>query len=184
MKTLKALTVVLISAVISVPAMANTWEALETPQGGISYIASERFKNTGLGLFVETKSNCRVRLVVIDEFTKEKSKDLYIGKQFGKMRIDGGKIWTNDEVVTYRSNDEASGDLFNSITTLDDGDELLKELQSGNSLIVKIANQESDKFSLSGFTRSYHEAISHCGKALLEKDEWGDVSPVKGEWDV
>jgi len=184
MKTLISATLVIISAVISVPAMANTWVSGETDQGGMGYIKSERFTNTVLGLFAETGNNCQARLVIMDTFTIKESRDFYIGIQFGKLRIDGGQIWTNDKVDTYRSIDKTSGNLFSSITSLDDGDELLKELQSGNSVIVKIANQESDKFSLVGFTKAYYNAISYCGKALLEKDEWSTSDVKDGEWEV
>jgi len=184
MKTLISATLVIISAVISVPAMANTWKSDQNENGAIAVIASERFKNTAMGISVEATNDCQARLVIMDTLTVEESKDLYIGKQFGKLRIDGGQIWTNDKVDTYRSIDKTSGNLFSSITSLDDGDELLKELQSGNSVIVKIANQESDKFSLVGFTKAYYNAISYCGKALLEKDEWSTSDVKDGEWEV
>jgi hypothetical protein len=184
MNIIKLVMAVVATIVISVPAMANTWESSANENGGIAFIASERFKNTAMGVFVEATNDCQARLVIMDTLTVEESKDLYIGKQFGKIRVDGGQIWTNEKVFTYRDKRSDSGNLFNSLTTLDDGDELLKELQSGNNVIVKIAKQQSDKFSLSGFTKTYYEAVSLCGKILLEKDEWSTSNVKDGEWEV
>ena len=184
MNIIKSVTAVLVSAVISVPAMAETWEARSVPHGGMAYIGSERFENTGLVFYAETTRNCDGRLVVMDSWNKGESEEAILGKQFGKLRIDGGTIWENDEVVTYRSEDKETGTLFSSITTLEDGDELLNELKVGNNLIVQVAKQQSDKFSLTGFTKAYYEAVASCGKALVESNaEWDTEYTSEGEWE-
>jgi hypothetical protein len=179
MNILKALTAALVTAVISTPAIADNhvWKVDKIKEiGAVAYVESDRFSESSLLVYVETNKDCEMRLSVMTELTAEQAQSRHhVGEISARLKIDKNGIWTNDEARTFYGED-SDNLLFDNITPLDG--KLFGEMLSGNSMIVQVGEEGTNKFSLTGFTKAVNKAVQFCESM---PSEW-DTEFTGDEW--
>ena len=180
MSIFKVISAVLVTAVISVPAMSakHTWGSFDDDGTGTAYVKSERFNKSTMVVYAEPERDCQMRVVIMTEIVKQNPDEIYVGGNTVRMRIDKHPIWTNDKANTYRGTSD--GNLFFDTLSSLDG-KLFGEMLAGAKIIVQVGTEETNAFSLIGFSKAINEAITTCENA---PSEWDVNAEYTGdEWD-
>lgn len=177
MKTFISAVLVTLVSISTAMASDHRWSAAPVPEiGAAVHIPSERFSATTLIVYVQKEQDCNLRLAVMTEISSNRDiDDFYTGEISARMKVDNNNIWTNEAANTYAGSGGKA--LFDSLSTLDG--KLLGEMLSGNSMIVQVGKEKTNKFSLLGFTKAINKGVSICENM---PSEW-DTEYSDNEWE-
>ena len=177
MKTFISAVLVTFMSISTAIASDYIWQSGTDGEAAYAFVPSERFKQTTLAVFVEKSRDCNLRLAVMTELGPNQDPDeIYVGDISARMKIDRNTIWTNEKANTFQGHNQERV-FFDTLTMLDG--KLLGEMLQGNSMIVQVGSQATDKFSLMGFTKAVNKAVEICESI---PSEWDNAPTDYDEW--
>ena len=165
----------------------NSWEVIDQTEGGMAYVDSEIFNNSGLGLIVTPSHDCEMLIAPMQVNDGEdarstieklgitsKHKTLHEASVV-KVSVDNGETYTWTDVASNAVSNDGFSYRNYSPVNLTDKEGLFAEMLAGTKLIFVVDNDATDEVSLVGFSKAASSALDSCEEELnnVASNEWG-----------
>ena len=166
----------------------NSWvPATAEDYGGWSYVESERFNNSGVGLYSRLEDDCSLSIagltlregakarefLTMDTLNMRDGKVLIAQDSVAKVRVDGGYIheWTKVPTTIVQLDSESY--LVSNLLLVGE-DTLFVEMLKGTKLILQVDDDQTEEVSLVGFSKAASSAIDFCidKRQKTASNEW------------
>ena len=157
----------------------NSWvPATAEDYGGWSYVESERFNNSGVGLYSRLADDCSLSIAGLTLREGPKAREFLAmatiaQDSVAKVRVDGGYIYEWTKVPTTIVQLDSESYLVSNLLIVGE-DTLFVEMLRGTKLILQVDDDQTEEVSLVGFSKAASSAIDFCTdkRQKTASNEW------------